>query len=490
MSSLLVRPALADLPNMMENKPAPKRSLFKKPAWAATGTETTGSDFFRQSASTYSGILAEKERRRAKHGAKRSSNDTGDRQDSKKRRTDSSESSDDESSGEILNVDDTGSKEQSACREGPITRSTPKKDKDAAQARSLNDISPVKVYTREAPVLIDLENGKDHGAPMPESRADLKKKSLVTSTQKLLSSDVESDDDDEYTKELKRKAREKARQRKLGIDATAAQSFDAPSRGRSQSPKVSQPTSASPGSEPSQPRLDLPTKTIAPPAEPDVVVQILIRSAIPDTTPLIVNRRSSQNLRLVKEAWCNRQGFDAAMTRKVFLMWRGTRLFNTTTCNSILKRLKEENRRTVVSLGSLDSDGDDGDDEDPSRGKIEVEAVTEEILAQRRKAKDADAAIIASPAAEAARDAVAAVEQQAQPLHMGVLLRAPGLEPLALKVRTNTLVSKMMAAFHKMRAVEEGMTCWITFDGERLEPGSEIAESEVQDGDVVDVQIR
>jgi hypothetical protein len=70
------------------------------------------------------------------------------------------------------------------------------------------------------------------------------------------------------------------------------------------------------------------------------------------------------------------------------------------------------------------------------------------------------------------------------------MLNSPGLESVLLKVRPTTLVSKVMAGFKKIRDIEQGKTCWLIFDGERLDPETRIADTEIEDGDVVDVQIR
>jgi hypothetical protein len=70
------------------------------------------------------------------------------------------------------------------------------------------------------------------------------------------------------------------------------------------------------------------------------------------------------------------------------------------------------------------------------------------------------------------------------------MLHSPGLEAVALKVRPSTLVSKVMAGFKKIRHVDQGKICWLVFDGERLDPETRICDTEIEDGDVVDVQIR
>jgi hypothetical protein len=99
----------------------------------------------------------------------------------------------------------------------------------------------------------------------------------------------------------------------------------------------------------------------APPPNP--VIQILITSRIPNTEPLIVNRRLAQRLKDVRLAWCSRQGFDDHTTRDIFLTWRGKRLFDFTTCESLGIELDPEGNLETgdatdeFSWPELDSEG-------------------------------------------------------------------------------------------------------------------------------------
>lgn len=55
---------------------------------------------------------------------------------------------------------------------------------------------------------------------------------------------------------------------------------------------------------------------------PDPTIQIFITSRLPDTKELIVYRRFSQNLGVIKKIWCQKQGFTEEATKDVFFIHR------------------------------------------------------------------------------------------------------------------------------------------------------------------------
>src|SRR3954449_1503387 len=99
MSSTAESSILRDVTNAMTDGPstAPKRSLFKKPNWAAKSASVAKAekDFFDHRESTYSGILAEKEKKREKYRAKATaqSEDQHGRQQKRRRLSEDEDSS-------------------------------------------------------------------------------------------------------------------------------------------------------------------------------------------------------------------------------------------------------------------------------------------------------------------------------------------------------------------------------------------------------------
>ena len=491
MSSSGVRPMLRDVTNAMTDRPslAPKRSLFNKPNWAAkrTSVAKTETDFF-DHRDTYSGILAEKEKRREEYRAK-ASKKAEDRHGPEPKRRRLSEDED-----SVLDPESSDWEEEARVSngqyEGPATRSTPTK-KGRTTWGSPNDRvkrhSPVDSSKAPGTKTIELDDDEDDARNLPACFAESKKASPIKLQPRPPSSDPESEDEDEYTLELKRKARDKVRLQKLELDAPKALTPE-PRTAQTQSLLLGGLSQSDFAKSPSEiPLQDAPRAPPTPTKEDGAIVQILIRTAISDTTELIVNCKLSQSMQLVKEAWCRRQGFDATMTRKVFLTWRGNKLFNATTLTHVLKTLKvEKNRSRVGGIGS-----DDDEDSDPSKGKIEVEAVTEDILMERKRLKDKEDQRSDTFDGDGEGPGDKAGEPQPlKELDVQLMLNSPGLEPVLLKVRPNTLVGKVMAGFKKIRQVEKGKTCWLIFDGERLDPDTRICDTEIEDGDAVDVQIR
>jgi hypothetical protein len=484
MTSTAERSTLHNVTNIMADGPstAPKRSLFKKPNWAAKSASVAKAetDLFDHRESTYSGILAEKEKKREKYRAKATARPKDQHgQQPKRRRLSEDRDSD-------FDTESSGGEEKIRSAD-PASRSTPAEEQLASISpdQLVNKYSPVRPSDVSTTLIIDLECDENDAGPIPDSLPEPKKFSPIKPRPKPPLSDSESEDEDEYTLELKRRAREKLRLQKLGLNAPSSRTPESP--GTKACPlQLQNPSQLDSAKSPPEALVhQSPPPSSAPKEKDEAIVSILIRSAIPQTNELIVNRRVSQNFQHVKEAWCKRQGFDVAMTRKVFLTWRGNKLFNTTTCTHILRNLKAEKKSRV---GILDSDDEDSD---PSNGRIEVEAVTEDILIERKKLKDRKdrLADISDGHEEMSGEEVGEPQPQKEP-DVQLMLNSPGLESVLLKVRPTTLVSKVMAGFKKIRDIEQEKTCWLIFDGERLDPETRIADTEIEDGDVVDVQIR
>jgi hypothetical protein len=490
MSSAAIGLILRDASNTMTEgaSAAPKRSLFNKPTWAAKTITVakTETDFFDHRDSTYSAILAEREKKRQKHRAKAAAvAENRDGHDAKRRRLSNDEDTDlDTESGE----EEEEARSQYLQREGPATRSTPTKKGQTASPsldHSSKQFSPIKSLKAPNTRIIDLEGKEDEVNPITESLRAPQEVSRVMPRPKPLSSDPESEDEDEYTLELKRKARERARLQRLGLDTSTSMKSE-PQSAKSQSPQLGGPSQPDSAKSPEAPLHERSPQSSESRKEEDIKVMILIRTAIPNTNQLIVNRWASQNLQQVKEAWCKRQGFDASMAKRVFLTWRGNKLFNTTTLTHILRTLKAEKKKSGV--GNLDRDEEDSD---LSEGKIEVEAVTEDILTERKRVKEKEDRLAdASNGDEGLPLEEVGESRPRKEPDVQLILNSPSLESVALKVRPTTLISKVMAGFKKIRQVDQEKICWLIFDGERLNPETRICDTEIEDGDVVDVQIR
>ena len=451
--------------------PPRRNGLFNKPSWAAMKTaekNESDSDFYQHSENLFEGILAQ-ERAEREQATERKIRRSRERDHKSKRRRISEEP---QHAKEVTPVEDT--KESPglvAIESRRVTRSTPTKIKHFS--KSLDEFSKSPQTSKGSVIVLEDEAlvARD-SSRTPEAQSKLSAK-LQAQAQ---SSDIDSDEDD-YIRELKRKAREKEQLKKTGILGTL----------------VTVPGSVTIPEPQCSPTVPLvPSKDQDKCAEPgqasrladDPIVSIFINPAIPNTKPLLVNRRSRQNLRPALQAWLKRQeALDEAIRRKVFFTWRGTRLYNSTTCTHILNRLKDEIASSSLSIFT--------EMDDSAHLRVEVEAVTEEILEERRRAKDLqalrtrdDTFLDDDPEND---DSVgrAPIEQSFQ-----ISLRGKNLESLDIKVKKSTMVQKVMKIFKSQRNVAPHKTCWLLFDGERLEPDQTFGDTEVEMNDVVEVHIR
>ncbi|KAG9777046.1 hypothetical protein KCU88_g4646, partial [Aureobasidium melanogenum] len=401
----------------------------------------------------------------------------------------------------------------------PITRSTPRNEKMLRNGLEKSPRSKAARGTGQSALAVAGDE-EDEDLVMV-SPAKLKKTTSPTKAKTNTSIPVaeeedESDEDDEYLRALKQKAREKARLQRLGLEpenvpsplstgrssATPTTATRAPSIEQSRA-QSSRPVSASSGRDFGRTTTATPVPTEQ---EDDPQVRILIQSDIPDTKPLVVMRKASQSLKQVREFWCKRWQLDDAVAKKVFLTWRGTRLFDSTTTRGILKKLKEDYRQQSLGLGG-DNDGDEDDvegdhDHDPSKGNILLEAMTPEIYEEKMRQKeklqrhnrassdddDADD----SDEAEAGVATSAAEAKRIQEAESSIVIHLvnPAYEPMHLRVRPHTTVAKIMRGYAATKKLEENKTPWLIFDGERLDPEATVEDVGLEDEDEVDVSIR
>ncbi|KAL2413527.1 hypothetical protein ABEF95_004250 [Exophiala dermatitidis] len=513
-----------------------KRSLFHTPAWAAAPTasssakvEDASSVFGRNVA--YDDILQAEQAKRERKAAARVTKPRTEHSKSvvspssaAKRRRISVEQEQDEEDGhsDVLRnrsqsgrtTDNTNTHRHEQDKK-PITRSTPRDEKMLRNGLEKSPRTKVARGTGQytASSLSAAGDEEDDDLAMV-STATAKKTTSLSKTKTASQSipvdeeEEESDEDDEYLRALKQKAREKARLQRLGLEpenapsplarssATPTTATRAPSIERSRA-QSSRPVSASSGRDFGRTGTATPVPTEQ---EDDPQVRILIQSDIPDTKPLVVMRKASQSLKQVREFWCKRWQLDDAVAKKVFLTWRGTRLFDSTTARGMIKKLKEDYRQQ--SLG-LEEDDDEGDhDHDPSKGNILLEAMTPEIyeekLRQKEKLQSHNRASSDgdnpddSDEAEAGVATSAAEAKRIQEAESSIVIHLvnPAYEPMHLRVRPHTTMAKIMRGYAATKKLEENKTPWLIFDGERLDPEATVEDVGLEDEDEVDVSIR
>ena len=399
-------------------KPAPfKKSLFNKPAWSKPQTTGDAVDFFHRSRQTYVDIAAEEERRRKRKLARKEKErartaNSEEREGKRRRISDYSEDDDDHSS--------SGTEQEEVAQSITAKVQSVESHKSASPRRpQISPKSLLKQYEEIAAVpgseeghkpnrsqVIELDESENAPGEVPGGD-ELEITAVTTAQPPQVEDDGLLASDEEFP-ELARKAREKARQKRLEAEATFA-SLDPP------------PSAPRDGSLQRSFSQQQPTPPPQPP--PDDIISILITSRVANTTPLIVNRRVSQRLKDVRMTWCDRQGFTPEATATVFLTWRGKRLFDVTTCKSLGIGVGADGN--IVMKGKKDILGEE-------ERRIHMEAMTEEILedykrSKRREMGDEDAEESGNQEAEQ-------VEQKAEK-QVRVILKAKGLDDFKLRVK-------------------------------------------------------
>lgn len=345
-----------------------KRALFNKPAWSRPQNLASPTDFFHRGNSSYVDPVAELEQKRKAKAARKEAEKArqqAEAQPAEKRRRISCENDDD-----LYGASDQDEKRRRPSLSGPGTKpaTSNKGTTTETEGHVKHEPSPKSLAKRYDEKLTTAVENEAKPKPPSVDIIDLEDSDeaeeedvRVTLTSKPPPPD--DDDfpasDDEYA-ELARKAREKARRKRLEDDIIPSkqkQSFSVEPESRSQK-------SFSHGS---TPRSAL-----------DPEVEILITSRLENAIPLIVRRRISQRLKDVRLTWCDKNQFTPDMTESIFLTWRGKRLFDVTSCKSLGIAVDEAGR--VVVRGQDDVLGDED-------RKIHMEAMTETIYEEFQKAK-------------------------------------------------------------------------------------------------------
>lgn len=242
-------------------------------------------------------------------------------------------------------------------------------------------------------------------------------------------------------------------------------------------------------------RIGLPTPPLL-----DPTISLLITSDLPGTVEVLVKRKLSQDLRLVKEAWCQRQlaqGCGPDLIDKVFFTWNGRRLYNVTTCQRL--GIEVDSQGNVVRAGQREKDG---------AAKVHIIAMTEELYAQSKADKERNAKAnsgLHGEDEEEQEEAESAVEQPpAEQQQIRLYIKAKGRKDVRVIVtpvgesrtrfvattantRQTTMVSKVLNYAKRQLGIPDDQPAYLQFDGEHLDSDEPISSTELEDSDGVDL---
>ena len=407
-----------------------KRSLFNKPAWSKPQALSNGNDLFHRSNQTYVDAAAEAERQRKRELARKERERArlaeSEGRAGKRQRISSDEEDEDEGSGSDENPGHTEDKNglpsiTKNIRENTTPPVSPQKPKNSPKSliERYEAVIGAQVLDIERKLkakpstVINIQDDEDSSeSPGRGNSPDI----VIVNPPKPSEEDDQTASDEEFP-ELARQAREKARRKRLEDDIVVT---------------LDPPPSA--GSDRYLQRSQSTHQSTPPPPPPDPVLQLLITSNIPNTGSLIVNRRLSQRLKEVKVTWTQRQQFTPDFAETVFLVWRGKRCFNVTSCKSL--------GITVDSNGNIRTNRDSLED---LNGQIHLEAMTEEIFEAYRKAKRHEVANEEETQAEEAT----VIEEEKVP-EIRIILKAKGFADFKLKVKP-VCISILMLLYPTLR---------------------------------------
>ncbi|KAH0543502.1 hypothetical protein FGG08_002170 [Glutinoglossum americanum] len=460
-----------------------KRSLFKKPAWSKTQTAVDPVDFFSRSKEVYSDIVAEEERQRQKKFERRAKTDRKSYGSNASRKRVNA-GSEDNSSSEDDDEDDSEDNMLKQRRVKPIPLSDsddeysrapppPVDDDDdnddgkefpKSLSRKIQNIVSTKRVNQSAsrqppqePILLSDDEDNNH---IDQHSAQTPKPSFAENTrvdQKSTEHSIQISDGEEEFPELARKARERARLKHIETEKATPEP-SSPNAGIHKRPNSAQP----------QPSL----------VPLDPIVQIFISSRIPNTQPLIVNRRIGQRLRDVRLTWCDRQG-NAVDRAAVLLTWRGKRVFDVTTCKSL--GISADADGNVIWKGYEGGFGGDN--------RVHMEAMTEEILRDSRKGGNSGSGYSAGGVELAAKESEVEETSKAKD-SVRLFLKSKGYPDFKLIVNPTTTIARVISAFRSHNKIDIDKGVSLQFDGDKLDPELTIADTELGDLDHVDVYVR
>ncbi|KAG9683799.1 hypothetical protein KCU95_g13127, partial [Aureobasidium melanogenum] len=436
----------------------PKRSLFKRPTWAAaTPTAASASpdptakpeeptDIFSHS-HTFSELVEDRQRQRQR---KKSDKDL-------LRRSQNSETKEEESrAGKRRRIsDEDGSELPTKIKPKASERKTSVQASAGSESFATAP-TPQKSRPRQETV-IELLDDSDDDAPVSHNNASNDEvRSNVNSLEPTPAAEADPDEDEDAVyysdpdmREYARKAREKRRQEERERNENGVH---------------------------------------------DPTVKLLITSPLPGTGPLIVSRKLSQNLQAVREAWLGKQSLDPTIASRVFFVHKLRRVYDVTTVRSLGIK--------VDSYGRIMADGPFANTDDEHAEKIHIEAVTDEAwqeLKDKKAAKDAPkpnkylSNAAAANGRGASTEGTPAVDGEAvveEPL-IKVTLKAKGHSDIKIKVRPSTTFVKMINAARRSFKLDDARLVHLEFDGERLEPPEGLVkDTDISDMDCIDVHIK
>lgn len=228
----------------------------------------------------------------------------------------------------------------------------------------------------------------------------------------------------------------------------------------------------------------------------DPVISILVSSQVDGLgSGIIVKRKLSQRFKDVRMAWCDKQliaghrSMTSIEKERIFLSWRGRRVWDVTTAESLGIRM--DGRGHVVDEKGFDL----GEN-------VHLEAWTQETFDAFQKEKRRERARMEMSQSEridldddddvpVEEEVVEVAPQPTQVEKIKIVLKPKEGEAVKLIVKPTTVVATIVNGFKVQRAAMcEGKSVELWFEGDRLEEESTVGEADVDDMCTIDVVLK
>lgn len=228
----------------------------------------------------------------------------------------------------------------------------------------------------------------------------------------------------------------------------------------------------------------------------DPVISILVSSQVDGLgAGIIVKRKLGQRFKDVRMVWCDKQliaghrSLTAIEKDRIFLTWRGRRVWDVTTAESL--GIRVNGRGQVVDEKGFDLGGN-----------VHLEAWTQETFDAYQKERKRERARLEMGTAEridldddddlpAEEEAMQEASAPIQIEKIKIVLKPKEGEAVKLIVKPSTVVATIVQGFKVQRpALCEGKTVELWFEGDRLEEESTVEEADVDDMCTIDVVLK
>jgi hypothetical protein len=224
---------------------------------------------------------------------------------------------------------------------------------------------------------------------------------------------------------------------------------------------------------------------------------IYITSQIPETRAMLFKCRLFQPLALTQTAWCAAQRRDGLLRDiesddDIIFTWRGNKIYNSTTLVSLGIHPNAFGGLTVSGAGNSSSEGFK---KDWSRVHMEawtIELYEEYLKEKERKEKrgwDELGSESNNEEAETEQDEYQS-GQNSRGQVQKIFLKAKDTDRVEVPVWKSTSILTLATVFRKKSGIPMSKEVVIMFDGEKLEPQMTIADTEIAEGDALDVYIK